>query len=208
MTFDPKIHWENIYANKQPAQVSWHKPHLDPSLSLISKLGLDAGSPVIDVGAGAATLADDLLDRGFKDITVLDISAAALAVSKKRLKGRAGLVRWIDADITKAELPTGRYELWHDRAVFHFLTDPDDRARYVKTLRASLKPGGHVVIAAFNLDGPAKCSGLDIVRYSPEALGRELGPSFELKESFDEAHKTPFDTVQKFVYCWFQGRVS
>lgn len=203
MTFDSKTHWEGIYTTKQPGEVSWYKPRLESSLALISKLRLGAASPIIDVGAGAATLADDLVERGFKDITVLDISAAALAVSKKRLGDRAGRVQWIEVDITRAKLPAGRYELWHDRAVFHFLTDAGDRANYLKLLSSSLKPGGHAIIAAFDLNGPQKCSGLDIVHYSSETLARELGPSFALNESLNEAHKTPFDTVQNFVYCSF-----
>ena len=200
----PKEHWENIYTTKQPAEVSWYKPHLDPSLKIISKLGLDPKSAVIDIGAGASTLADDLLKQEFQDISVLDISSKALEISKKRLGKEANKITWLEADITSAVLPKKHYDLWHDRAVFHFLTDVNDRRKYAEVLRSSLKDGGHLVMATFNLNGPLKCSGLDIVRYSPETLLKELGKGFKLVESFDEAHQTPFNTVQNFVYCCFK----
>jgi SAM-dependent methyltransferase len=199
-----KEHWEGIYQSKKHTGVSWYRPHLDPSLSLISKLGLNHESWIIDVGGGASTLADDLLKRGFRNITVFDISAKALQISKKRLGKRAARITGMEADITKAKLPENRYDLWHDRAVFHFLTDARDRMKYIKVLDSSLRRGGHLIIAAFNLNGPVKCSGLEIVRYSPETLSNELGAAFELVESFDEAHKTPFKTIQNFVYCRFR----
>lgn len=204
---EAKKHWESIYTSKQPTEVSWHKPHLDPSLRIISQLNLMPKNAIIDVGAGASTLVDDLLEKGFRDITALDISASALEVSKKRLGKKAGQVHWIEADITGAKLPENHYDLWHDRAVFHFLTDVQDRRKYVSLCKASLKVGGNLIIATFNLEGPLKCSGLDIVRYSPESLLAELGSGFKLKESFNEAHETPFGTVQNFVYCSFQKTV-
>lgn len=199
-----KKHWESIYTSKQPTEVSWHKAHLDPSLRIISQLNLTPKSATIDVGAGASTLVDDLLEKGFQDITALDISASALDVSKKRLGKKAGQVNWIEADITNAKLPPNHYELWHDRAVFHFLTETQDRHKYAALCKASLKVGGNLIIATFNLGGPLKCSGLEIVRYSPESLLAELGSGFKLMNSFNEAHKTPFGTVQNFVYCLFQ----
>ena len=200
----PKAHWENIYTTKQPTEVSWYKTRLDPSLKIISKLGLAPESPLIDIGAGASNLADDLLRQNFQDISVLDISSKALEISKRRLGPDAMKVTWLEADITNAVLPKKHYDLWHDRAVFHFLTGANDKRKYVEVLKSSLKDTGHLVIATFNLNGPLKCSGLDIVRYSPETLSKELGGEFKLIESFDEAHQTPFHTVQNFVYGWFE----
>lgn len=200
----PKEHWENIYAGKSSSEVSWYKPHLDPSLSLVSKMGLSPTSRIIDVGAGTSTLVDDLLDQKFSEITILDISEKALDISKKRLGQKASQVTWIGTDITSAKLPMNHYDLWHDRAVFHFLTHSDDRAKYIETIKSSLKVGGNLILATFNLNGPLKCSGLDVVRYSPQTLSNELGKVFKLIESFDETHQTPFKTVQSFVYCWFK----
>ncbi len=202
----PKEHWEDIYANKPSAQVSWYKPHLDPSLSLIAKLGLNADRRIIDVGGGTSTLVGDLLERNFGKVTVLDISEKALEIAKKQLKDKASEVTWLSADITRAKLPSGHFDLWHDRAVFHFLTNPEDRTKYIEVLKSSLRTGGHVVLATFNLKGPLERSGLDIVRYSPQTLAHELGDGFKLVESFDEVHKTPFDTVQNFVYCLFKKK--
>ncbi len=184
--------------------MSWFKPHLDPSLSIISKLGLNAGDQIIDVGAGASTLVDDLLERKLGKVTVLDISGKALDISRKRLGARADEVTWLAADITRVDLPKNHYDLWHDRAVFHFLTSPTDRAKYIEALRSSLKAGGDLIIATFGLNGPPKCSGLDIVRYSAQTLSDELGGAFELVESFDESHKTPSAATQNFVYGWFK----
>lgn len=200
-----KEHWESIYTTKQATEVSWYKTHLDPSLKVISKLNLTPKSPIIDIGAGASTLVDDLINRKFEDVSVLDISGKALNIAKKRLGRKADKVTWLEADITDVNLPKNHYELWHDRAVFHFLTDAIDRRKYSEVLKSSLKIGGHLIIATFNLNGPSKCSGLDIVRYSPESLLKELGVGFELIESFDEAHQTPFKTIQNFVYCRFKN---
>lgn len=199
-----KNHWENVYRTKSHTEVSWYKPHLDPSLRLISKMGLKPNDRIIDIGAGSSTLVDDLLKDGFKEISTLDISSTALDIAKKRLGEGAQKVKWIEADITKVELPQNHYDLWHDRAVFHFLTSPKDRQKYTNVLKSSLKMGGHLVIAAFNLNGPQKCSGLDLVRYSPETLQAELGNEFKLVEHFNEIHKTPFGTTQNFVYCCFK----
>jgi len=165
--------------------------------------GLKPSSHIIDVGAGASTLADDLIKRGVKAVTVLDVSGKALAVSKTRLGRQADEVEWIEADVTQAKLRKQYYDIWHDRAVFHFLTDAQDRRRYIATMTESLKPDGQLVIATFSLEGPPRCSGLDIVRYSPETLQAELGNGFHLVESLEEEHETPFNTVQKFIYCRF-----
>lgn len=198
-----KEHWENIYASKKPTGVSWFKPHLSLSLKLIEESGLHPENAIIDVGGGASTLVDDLIVRKFEDITILDISACALSISKKRLGSRANKVKWMEADITCARLDPNRYDIWHDRAVFHFLTHADDRRKYIQTLKSSLKNGGHLIIAAFNLSGPLKCSGLETVRYSPESFSEELGGGFRLLASYDETHQTPFNTVQNFVYSHF-----
>ncbi len=199
-----KDHWETVYTHKRPEGVSWYQPHLDLALKLIERTGLKPESHLIDVGGGASTLVDDLLSRGFKNVTVLDISGQALAAAKARLGSRAPEVNWIEADITQAKLPENAYDTWHDRAVFHFLTKADERQHYVKVMKASLKPAGQLIMATFSLQGPPRCSGLEVVRYNPETLQTELGTDFHLVETVDEEHRTPFDTVQKFIYSRFQ----
>ena len=184
--------------------MSWFKPHLDKSLELILKLGLQKNAKIIDVGSGASTLPDDLLAEGFKNITVLDISSEALKVSKDRLGSRAKQICWLEADVTQAPMKPGCYDLWHDRALFHFLADNDDRKKYVERLKRSLKPEGHAIISTFSLKGPLKCSGLDIVRYSPETLQAELGKGFHFVETVEEEHPTPSGMTQSFVYCHFK----
>ena len=202
---DSKTHWQDVYETKKETEVSWYRPQLERSLELIERTGIGSDANIIDVGGGASTLVDSLLEGGFKNITVLDISSKAIASSKKRLGTRASRVNWVEADITKATLPKCHYDLWHDRALFHFLTQSEDRKKYVELLRQSLKPGGHVIIASFSLDGPLSCSGLDVARYSSETLGKELGTEFSLVESFTEDHETPSGKIQKFVYCRFMG---
>ena len=199
-----KNHWENVYKSKGPEQVSWFQPHLTKSLELITQSGVDKKARIIDIGGGTSTLADDLFAKGYSDLTVLDISAEALNQSKKRLGEKAGQMTFIETDILKAGLPKNGFDLWHDRAVFHFLTQRDERKAYLETLRQSLKPGGFVIIASFSLEGPPKCSGLDVMRYSPEILGRELGSDFALLNSCFERHKTPFNSFQDFVYCLYK----
>jgi len=201
---DSKSHWENIYKTKASTQVSWYQEHLQTPLRLIERTGVEKTAQIIDVGGGASTLVDDLLESGFKHITVLDISTAAINAARKRLGSRAEEVTWIEADITKVALPHHYYDLWHDRAVFHFLTSAEERQRYVETVKQSLKPRGHVIISTFAPDGPPKCSGLDVVRYSPKSLHDEFGNEFELIESASEAHLTPSGTKQKFIYCYLR----
>lgn len=201
---EPKAHWESIYTQKRSAEVSWYQPHLTVSLRLLANAGLRPDSHVIDVGGGASTLADDLLDQGVKYLTVLDISGRALAADKARLGERANGVTWLEADITRAQLPAASYDFWHDRAVFHFLTHAEDRRRYLATLREALKPGGQAILATFALDGPPKCSGLEVVRYSADTLQAELGNGFRLLEALEESHQTPFHTMQQFLYGRFQ----
>lgn len=201
-----KTHWENVYRTRVPTDVGWYQPHLARSLELIASTGVDGTASLLDVGGGASTLVDDLVARDFRRVTVLDVSAAALQVAKARLGPRAVEVAWIEGDITKVELPPRAYDVWHDRAVFHFLTDAGDRERYVRALRHALKPDGHVVLATFGPGGPPRCSGLDVVRYSPESLQAALGGEFELAASLREDHRTPAGKVQEFVYGRFRRR--
>lgn len=201
---EQKIHWDNIYQQKRPGEVSWYQAHLKVSLNLLANAGLRPSSRIIDVGGGASTLADDLLERGVENITVLDLSSQALAASKARLRERAARVQWIGGDITRLQLPQNQYDLWHDRAVFHFLTQPDDRRRYLDAMRGALMASGQLVMATFSLQGPPRCSGLEVIRYSPETLQAEFGSDFKLMETLEEEHQTPFNTAQRFVYCRFQ----
>ena len=195
-------HWESIYGRKASEQVSWYRPHLERSLEFIEGAGLSREAAIIDVGGGASTLVDDLLERGYADVTVLDISAAAITNAKTRLGAKAARVTWIVADITSVALPTSRYDFWHDRAVFHFLVDADARRQYVATVRAAVKPDGHVLIATFAPEGPERCSGLDVVRYSADALHAEFGVDFKPIASCREVHTTPWGTAQEFMYCY------
>lgn len=197
-----KAHWENVYQTKAVDEVSWYRPHLETSLRLIEDAAPGRDRAIIDVGGGEATLVDDLVSRGYTDVTVLDISQAAIEVAKDRLGFAAAPVHWITSDITSAKLEAARYDLWHDRAVFHFLTSADDRAAYVRQVALAVRPGGHVIVATFGLDGPEKCSGLDVVRYDAENLHGEFGPKFRLLDSVIELHETPWGTPQQFMYCF------
>lgn len=199
-----KEHWENIYKAKSSKEVSWFKPHLEKSLELILGLGLSKEAGLIDVGGGASTLPDDLLDKDFKNVTVLDISPEAISVSKSRLGKRAERIHWIAEDVTLWNPSSSCYDLWHDRAVFHFLTKAEDRQKYVENLKKALKQGGCLIIATFGPNGPTKCSGLEIVRYSAESLQKEIGKTFCLEKHLSEIHKTPFDATQEFLYCLFR----
>jgi ubiquinone/menaquinone biosynthesis C-methylase UbiE len=196
-----KSHWETVYETKPADAVSWFQPHAQQSLDLIHRIAGAKASRVIDVGGGAATLVDDLLAQPQFEVSVLDISAAALDVARQRLHKQARQVRWIVGDITTVSLPEQAYDIWHDRAVFHFLTEPAQRAAYVEQVRRAVRPGGHVIVATFGLDGPTHCSGLPVVRYGPDGLHAEFGGAFELLEHLSEAHQTPAGAVQQFVYC-------
>lgn len=197
-----EAHWESVYQTKAVDEVSWYRPHLEVSLRLIEDAAPDPRSAVIDVGGGEATLVDDLVTRGYKDVTVLDISPAAIDVAKARLGASAATVHWITSDIRTVELDEARYDVWHDRAVFHFLTNAEDRAAYVRQVARAVKRGGHVIVATFGPAGPEKCSGLDVVRYDAENLHGEFGPKFRLLESVTELHETPWGTPQQFLYCF------
>lgn len=198
-----KDHWEAIYADKDETEVSWHQERPVMSLRLIEQTGLGPTDPIIDAGGGASHLVDALLDRGFTDVTVLDLAGAALAQARARLGERAEAVNWIEADAT-AWQPERTYRLWHDRAVFHFLTEPADRAAYLERLKAAVPAGSQVVIATFGPDGPERCSGLPVVRYTPEGLHETLGPGFGLQAVQTETHRTPAGTPQEFVGCLFR----
>jgi len=193
-----------VYEARSPTGVSWYQPHLAQSLRLIERTGVGAEGYLIDVGGGASTLVDDLLERGYRHVTVLDVSAAALRLSQERLRELAGSVTWLEGDATQVALPAHRYDIWHDRAALHFLTEAADRRSYVEAVRRSVKPGGHVIIAAFDMDGPPRCSGLPVRRYSAEALGAELGDGFRSIGSVREEHRTPAGAVQAFLYGHFQ----
>jgi len=197
-----KAHWEHIYNTKNPAEVSWFQEHATQSIQLIKNAGVSLNCRIIDVGGGASTLVDDLLDNGYSGITVLDISGAALRRSQERLGQRASQVTWLEADITQEELEANFYDVWHDRAVFHFLANEMDRVAYVRSVLRSVKAGGHIIVASFGMAGPEKCSGLNVVRYSAESMHREFGNDFELVGTMTELHHTPFGTDQQFIYCY------
>lgn len=202
---DRKQHWEQVYAQKQPTEVSWFQPRPEHSLRLITATGIAHDQPLIDLGGGASCLVDNLLEQGYRDVSVLDISGAALQHARQRLGQRAAAVHWIEADATAFE-PSRHYALWHDRAVFHFLTDPADREAYRQRLARGLQAGGQLIIATFALDGPERCSNLPVQRYSPETLSAELGAGYHLVETLGEAHITPAQKEQRFVYCRFAKR--
>ena len=199
---DAQAHWNKIYSEKAPNAVSWYRPHLEKSLSLIEQLAPERSASIIDVGGGESTLVDDLVARGYEKITVLDISQTAVDANRERLGSVAERVRWIVSDITKVDLEPASYDLWHDRAVFHFLTDSQDRKAYVRQVARSVQHGGHVIVSTFGPEGPMKCSGLEVVRYDAETLHHEFGRSFRMLGSSTDLHRTPFQTVQQFLYCY------
>jgi SAM-dependent methyltransferase len=197
-----KDHWESVYSTKTAESVSWFQENAEQSLRLIRESGLPRDASIIDVGGGASRLVDGLLDAGYTRLSVLDISATAMAAARRRLGERAARVHWLETDILGAALPEQAYDLWHDRAVFHFLTDPADRQAYVDTVLRAVRPGGLVVVATFAEDGPERCSGLPVRRYRPDELHAEFGAPFLLLGHEKEAHRTPSGAVQQFVYCY------
>lgn len=200
---DRLAHWEHVYRTKAPDQVSWFQAEARLSLALIRRVAPDFNAAIIDVGAGASSLVDHLLAAGYRNITVLDLAEAALAQSQLRLaqSGMDDRVTWRQDDVLTAGLPEAAFDLWHDRAVFHFLTDAADRAQYVRQVRRAVRPGGFVLVATFAEDGPLRCSGLDVVRYAPEQLHSEFGSDFQLVEGLREEHATPSGARQAFTYC-------
>jgi SAM-dependent methyltransferase len=199
---DTKRHWENVYATKAPDAVSWYRRHLGTSLALIERAAEARDASIIDVGGGESTLVDDLLLRGYKNLTVLDVSQTAIEVTKKRLGSPAEQVRRLVGDIVEIALEQHAYDLWHDRAAFHFLTTPEQRLAYVRQVTRGVKRGGHVIVSTFGPEGPTKCSGLEVMRYDAESLHGEFGGRFRIVESSMELHQTPFGTTQQFLYCY------
>jgi len=200
MTVRPSAYWDGVYRTKDADRVSWYRPHLETSLDLIGAAGLPRDAPLLDGGGGASTLVDDLLARGFSDLTVLDVSEIAIDTARQRLGARAGDIRWIVGDVTEVTLADNTYQLWHDRAVFHFLVDEVDRAAYVRRLRCALRPGGAAILATFAPDGPETCSGLPVRRHSPAELLEAAGPGFALADERREVHRTPAGTEQRFTW--------
>lgn len=198
---DRQVHWQHVYETKRTDAVSWYRPHLDVSLELLGLAGLSADTRLIDVGGGASTLVDDLLERGLRDITVLDVSAQALAIARERLGNPPASVTWLVADVLTVVLPEHAYDIWHDRAVFHFLTDPVDTAQYAAQAARAVRAGGHAVIGGFAPEGPERCSGLAVARRSAADVAAILAPSFRLLAQQAEVHFTPGGSEQKFSYA-------
>jgi SAM-dependent methyltransferase len=204
MNASRQAHWERVYTSKRENEVSWFQENPAPSLDLIAKAAATTVSSVIDVGGGASRLIDALVENGFRDVTVLDLSDAALMAAKARLLSRADQVQWVVADVTEWEPHGLIYDIWHDRAAFHFLTEERDRMAYVKRLIKAVKPGGHAIIATFAPDGPERCSGLPVQRYDAESLRRVVGGAFELIETLRHEHRTPWGSEQHFQFSLFR----
>lgn len=200
-----RAHWERVWSACSPEEVSWHQRHPALSLELIRATGAGPQAWILDVGGGASTLVDHLLAAGFERVAVLDIAPTALDLARQRLGERASGVRWLEGDVRRF-VPPHPFDVWHDRAVFHFLTEKEDRAAYRAALECSLAAGGEAIIATFGPEGPTRCSGLDVVRYGPEGIASELGSGFVLIESLEERHRTPAGIEQRFVYGRFRRR--
>ena len=200
-------HWEATYRDHLPESVTWYQERPALSLSLIEATGIGSDAAVVDVGGGCSRLVDHLLDEGYTNLTVLDLSPTAIRYARQRLGGSASKVTWIEADVLEYRFDT-TFDLWHDRAVFHFLTDPVDRERYVAHLSDAVPIGGQIIIATFGLDGPERCSGLPVQRYGPETLSQTLGDDFEVLGFQQETHHTPTGATQQFLYGHFQRRSS
>lgn len=205
---ESKQHWEQVYATRAANEVSWFQEHAALSLKLIRNAGVPTSASIIDVGGGASTLVDDLLAAGYGNVSVLDLSAAALAAARSRLGSRSAAVRWIEANVLEFDFPRHGYDVWHDRAVFHFLTGEAERHAYVRVVLRAVKPGGLVIVATFAEDGPTQCSGLPVMRYSADGLHAEFGEPFLLLGHERESHHTPTGREQKFVYCFCRKLAS
>lgn len=201
---DMREHWDRVYQTKAADQVSWFRPHLESSLADVERAAKDRSALIIDIGGGASTLVDDLLDHGYRNLTVLDISQTAIELARKRLGEASASVEWLCAEVTQAPLPENHYDVWHDRAVFHFLTEPSERLAYAARASSAIKTGGHLIISAFGPEGPERCSGLDTMRYDAQSLHRELGRGFHLMESSIDWHRTPSGAMQQFLRCHFR----
>ncbi len=203
MPSNRKRHWNEVYAKKSPDDLTWFQPRPETSLTLIHRAGVGPEARFIDVGGGTSLLTEFLLGEGFQNLSVLDVSGRALKLAKAELGERASDVEWHEADLTTFD-PPHRWDFWHDRAVFHFLTDEEDRTAYRRVMDKSVEPGGHVMIATFALDGPTRCSGLEVVRYDSESLLITMGEAYHLRGSIDQVHRTPSGGAQSFVYSLFQ----
>ena len=203
-----KSHWNSVYGSNCAESVSWYAPHLSRSLDYVKQAASGKSASIIDVGGGESTLVDDLVGDGYVGVTVLDISATALEVTQRRLGSLAKYVAWSVGDVLKVTLPAGGYDIWHDRAVFHFLTTQAQRQRYVAQVVHAVRPGGFVMVGTFGPEGPDQCSGLPTSRYSPDELHGTFGPQFELIDSRVEMHLTPAGVPQQFVYCFCRRRES
>lgn len=203
MTTGQRDHWDNVYYTKDEAEVSWFQETPNPSMDLLTLVGAKTESAIIDIGGGASRLVDTLVAIGFKDVSVLDLSSKALDVARTRLGDAGTQVKWITADAAEWE-PPQLYDIWHDRAAFHFLNSELQTRSYIERIQRSLRIGGHVVIGTFALDGPEKCSGLDVTRYSKESLSALLGKGFDLIDSREHKHSTPWGAFQKFQFSTFK----
>lgn len=198
---DRQAHWEHVYRTMSAEQVSWFQSEATLSRQIIERSTPSRTARIVDIGAGASTLVDGLLASGYRNLTVVDLSAAALALAQKRIGDAAAFVKWLAADVLTTPFEPSTFDLWHDRAVFHFLTDAAERAQYVEQVRRAVRPGGHVLVATFAEDGPVRCSGLQVARYSPSTLHAEFGAGFRLIDSHRELHTTPSGAAQAFTYC-------
>lgn len=203
---DRQQHWRDVYRKKGEDQVSWYQPHATQSVEMLRRAGYDLQGALIDIGGGASTLVDDLWRAGARDLTVLDIAPEALEVARRRLQQQglaeaAAAVHWLAADITAVELPAQRYDVWHDRAVFHFLTEPAQRQAYLAQVQRAVRPGGLVLVATFAEDGPEKCSGLEVCRYDAAQLHRTFGERYRLVDQQRQVHHTPWGSEQRFTWC-------
>ncbi|MFF0918406.1 class I SAM-dependent methyltransferase [Rhizobium leguminosarum] len=205
MTGEKREHWDEVYRTKSADSVSWYQPTPGPSLRALDELQLPATASLIDVGGGASSLVDRLVERGWSDLTVLDIAAPALEVAKARLREEAARIAWVVADVTSWQ-PDRHYDVWHDRAVFHFLTEPEQRLAYRRALETGTAPGSVVIIATFAPDGPERCSGLPVQRYDAVALATEFSSTFALQRDWREEHATPAGGRQSFQWCVFRRR--
>lgn len=203
---DHRSHWKAVFEGSASTEVSWYQPHLQLSLQLIAQAGVASDARIIDVGGGDSSLVDDLLGRGFSDITVLDIASSAIKRAKERLGPAGSMVHWMEADIVNAQLPQAYFDVWHDRAVFHFLIDQNLRQKYRQQAARTLKANGHLILATFAADGPDHCSGLSTMRYSEETLIREFQQEFLFVECQLEQHMTPKSVEQRFIYCRFRRK--
>lgn len=198
---DRRVHWDDVYRTKGPEQVSWFQAEAHLSRALIERSAPERSARIVDVGAGASLLTTELLRAGYHHLTIVDLSAAALALAQERLGAASTAVTWRVGDVLDLEFAPAAFDVWHDRAVFHFLTQPEERMRYVAQVRHAVAPGGHILVATFAEDGPLRCSGLEVARYSPAALHHQFGPDFELIASERELHTTPAGAQQAFTYC-------